>query len=254
MTNPVIGYDSGPFDDAPTITASSDPAAAPKENAVDWRLEDYWQPSAATQNWLEFDFGSARSVDYIGFYSPDFHTMAGAQLVLSYGATSNPGSDALTQSITTAGPKLYTFGSQSAQFWRLKLNTTGAESPRVVLIAFGVRLELERGLRPGFRAPALAPPNRVVTNVSESGLFLGRSLARQPIEFTLNTDTLTPAWIRANWPGLLAHVEQYPFFCLPEPDAYPDEAVVAWTRGKIRAPEYSHSNFLRLALDLAAFR
>ncbi len=254
MTNPIFGYDNGPFDDAPTVTASSDPATAPKENSFDWRLEDFWQPAAATQNWLEFDFTTARAADYLGFYSPDFYTLAGAQLVLSYGATTNPGADALTQSITTPGPKLFTFASQSAQFWRLKLNTTGAESPRVVVIAIGTRLELERGLRPGFRAPALASSKRTVTNISESGFFLGRSLAATPIHFSINTTTLTPAWVRSNWLALRDHLERYPFFCLPEPDAYPDEAMIAWSRGEIRAPEYSHSNFMSLALDLAAFR
>lgn len=252
MTNAIIGYENG-FETG-TVTASSDPAATPKENAFDWRLEDYWQPGAATQNWLEIDFGSAQSVDFVGFYSSDFYGMTGAELNLFSGASPAPTTSRLQENITTEGPKLFTFASVSARYWRLRLDTTGSESPKVQMLAIGQRLELQRGIRPGFMPPALAPNQKAVTNISASGMFLGRSLARAPINFTLQTNAITAAWIRTNWPGLLVHIERYPFFLLPEPDNYGDEAVIAWTRDQVEAPRYDHAAHLGLNLSLQAYR
>lgn len=252
MTNPIIGYQNG-FDTG-TVSASSDPAATPKENAYDWRFDDYWQPAAATQNWLEIDFGSAQSVDFVGFYSSDFYAMTGAELNLFSGASPAPTTSRVQENITTEGPKLFTFTSASARYWRLRLDTTGSETPKVQMLALGQRLELQRGIRPGFTPPALMSKYRQVAAVSEGGFLLGRSLARNPIDFRISTDTLTPAWIRANWPALLAHIEKYPFFMLPEPDSYSDEAVIAWTVKQIPAPTYPQSTLMSLALDLQAFR
>lgn len=251
MTNAIIGYENGL--DAGTVTASSDPSAAPKENGFNWRLDNYWQPAAATSNWLEVDFGSARSVDYIGFYSSDFYSMTGAELNLFSGASASPTTSRVQENITTDSPKLFTFAAASARYWRIRLDTTGSETPKIQMVTIGTRLELQRGARPGMRPPALGNADMPYNSISASGFFLGRSVRRQPVDFRLSTDTLTPAWVRSNWPDFLAHAERYPFFVLPEPDSYTDEAVFAWTRGKINAPEYSSSTLLSMTLDLQAF-
>lgn len=252
MTNCVIGYENG-FRTG-TVTSSSDPAAAPAANAYDWNLFDYWQPATATQNWLEIDFGAAVSVDYVGFYSSDFYTMTGAELNLFSGASAAPSTSRVQENITTEGPKLFTFTSASARYWRLRLDTTGTETPKIQAVAIGAHLELQRGLRPGYKPPALGARNEPVNSISQGGIFIGRSNQRAPIPFSLNTDVLTPAWVRANWLDFLDHAEKYPFFVLPEPDSYTDEAVIAWTNGQIQQPQYTHSNYLSLNLDLQAIR
>ena len=251
MTNSIIGYDNGL--ETGTVSASSDPAATPKENAFDWRLDDYWQPAAATENYLEVDFGSAQSIDYVAFYSSDFYTMTGANIELESGASSPPSTSRVNENITTRGPKVFTFTSASARYWRFTLNTTGSESPKIQLVAFGQRLELEGALRPGFRPPALANRFREVQSVSAGGFPLGRSLKVAPVSFELELDVLTASWIRSNWPNLLDHMASKPFFLLPEPDNYSDEAVLAWSRGMINAPRYSTPLHMGLTLNLEAF-
>jgi len=254
MTNAIIGYENK-FEDG-TVTASSDPAATPKENAYDWLLSDYWEPAAATSNYIEVDLGTAQSVDFFGFYSNNFHAEAGAQIVVKSGAAPAPTTARATVSITTSGPKLITFASVSARYWRIDFNTTGSFSVKVAAAAIGVRLELEKELRPGYSPPALGQNNMPVSNVSETGIFLGRSIERAPISFNVALTILTEAWIRANWPALLAHIEKYPFFIWPEPDTDTAgaEVVIAWTDGQIRPPEYSHAAHLSLNLPLKAFK
>ncbi len=252
MTNTVIGY-SNIYRGAGTVAASSDPAATPKENALDWRLEDYWQPAAATFHTLDYDHGSATPADYLAFYSSDLYLQAGAKVELFSGASSPAATLEATITPTTRGPKLLRFDSANFQHWRIKISTTGSYAPKLQILNAGVQLELQRGLRTGFMPPALASRNKPVTNISENGLFLGRSLAVAPVEFNLQTTTLTAAWVRANWPALLAHLEQFPAFILPEPDGYPDESIIAWTNGKITQPSYSHAAHLSLNVKMRAF-
>jgi len=251
MTNPVFGYQSH-YRDGGTVTSSTSPAATPRDNATDWRFDDYWQPTAGTSHWLEVDAGSAVSADYFAFYSSDLYAQAGAQVQLTAGAAPAPAAVQGTINPTTAGPKLLRFTSASFRYWRLTFSTTGSFAPKIQIANVGAQLELEQGARPGFVPPKLAPANKPQTNISEQGFFIGRSLKLAPADFRLPTTILTPAWVRANWPALLAHIESYPFFLLPEPDTYADEAVIAWTKGAISAPRYSHAQFMSLDLNLTA--
>jgi len=250
--NPVFGF-LNIFRDGGTVTASNDPAAAPKENAIDWRLEDYWQPPAATSHWLEIDAGVAVSADYFAFYSSDLYLQAGAKVECFAGAAPAPAALQGTINPTTRGPKYLNFTSADFRYWRLLISTTGAYSPKIQIANVGERLEMEQGYRPGSSPPAIASRNKTVTNISESGLFIGRSLEVKPVKFSLPLTILTKAWIRSNWPALLVHMERLPFFILLEPDAYPDEAVIAWTDGPIASPVYSHSVWMSLRLNLKAF-
>ena len=200
------------------------------------------------------DAGSAVDVDYFAFYSSDLYLQAGAKVELFSGSSAPATTLRATINPTTKGPKILTFTSASLRYWRLTISTTGSFAPKIQIANIGERLEIQRGLRPGFMPPALASSNQLATNISESGLYIGRSLKIAPIEFALNTTVLTAAWVRANWPDLLTHIEKFPFFLLPEPDGYTDEAVIAWTRGKISPPTYSHAAHMALNLNLAGFK
>lgn len=253
MTNSIIGYNNI-YRDGGTVTASSDPADTPKENAIDWRLEDYWQPAAATSHTLDIDHGAGVLADYLAFYSSDLYTEAGAKVEVFNGSSFPPTTLKGTINPTTKGPKILTFTADTERYWRLTFSTTGSFAPKIQIANIGESLTMQRGLRPGFMPPALASSNRLATNISEAGLYIGRSLKIAPIEFSLNTTVLTAAWVRANWPDLLTHIEKYPFFLLPEPDGYADEAVIAWTRGAILPPKYTHAAHLSLNLNLAGFK
>ncbi len=254
MTNPIIGYENT-FADA-TITASSDPAATPKENALNWQLFNYWQPSPTASFYLDFDFGTSRSCDYLAFYSSDLYTYTNARVIV-YSSSSLPvtgGGQRANVLINTAGPKLLQINDQVVRYYRVEFQTASAVAPKIQSVVLGNKLELQRGIRPSFKAPALGNYNRPYNSVSEGGILLGRSNKIEPVKFSLSTDMLTPSWVRSNWPAFLAHAEKYPFFLLPEPDSYTDEAVYCWTDGEIMPPMYQQSNLMSLSLKLHAYR
>lgn len=251
MTNATIGYQNY-LDE--NLTASDDPAAAPVANCYDWLLFDYWQPAAATSHTLDVDIGAgATNPDYFAFYSSDLYLQAGATVKIYAGASAPATNLIATITPTTRGPKMKLFSAGGFRYWRMTFATTASYSPKIQLAALGVSLELERGVMPGFTPAALGSRNVPVNSVSRTGLFLGRSLEIAAVDFSLPLTVLSAAWIRANWPALLAHLEQYPFWIMPEPDSYDGEAVLAWTKGAIKAPAYSHAAHLGLTLNLQAF-
>ena len=249
--NPLIGYENRL--DEGTVVASDDPVSAPKENSFNWRLDDYWQPAAATSHQLDVDLGNANSADYLGFYSSNLYSEAGASVEILGDPFSPPTTIRGTITPTTRGPKFLQFTSGSYRYWRINISTTGNFSPKVQVVAFGDRLELQRGLRDGFMPPAIASRFKPVITTSENGIYLGRSLAVAPVEFDIEMSVLTPAWVRSNWPILRDHIEQFPFFVLPQPDDYPDEAVIAWTSKNVPMPRYSEAGYMEIDLNLKVF-
>lgn len=249
MTNAIIGADS--ILNYATVTSSAPVASV--ANAYDYRLDDYWQPVSTVNCFIDADAGSSQSGSYMAFYSSDFYALTGARIRLMADDFSPPTTVIVDENITTPGPKLFTFATTTKRYWRVNVLTTNPEQPKIQMLSFGVKLELEQGLRVGLMPPALGNKNQPSTNVSEGGIFIGRSNQITPVPFTLSTNVLTPSWVRANWAWFQPIAEKRPFFVLPEPDAYPNEAVYAWTDGPIAAPKYSHSNKMSLDLKLKAF-
>ena len=251
MANAYIGYDNKL--DTGTVVASSEPAATPKENCYDWNLFVYWQPTAGTSHTLDIDMASAVAVDYFAFYSSDLYLQTGATVKL-YSGSSSPATTLVgTITPTTRGPKFLAVTTSSLRYWRLTFATTASYAPKIQLAALGARLEIEKGLRDGFAPPALGARNASTTSTSQGGLFIGRSVAVAPVKFNMSMTNLTASWIRTNWPALLAHIEAKPFYLLPEPDGYTDEAVIAWTVNRPAQPVYSDYTLMRINLALEAF-
>ena len=71
------------FETASSVTATSEDTGFTKENAYDWRTDDFWKPTAASPGtWtLTADMGSATAADYGGIYAHNLHTV-GATVLL----------------------------------------------------------------------------------------------------------------------------------------------------------------------------
>jgi hypothetical protein len=237
-----------------TVTASTENGDNVIENAYDWNLSDYWQPTTATSHVIQIDLGAAADVDYIGFYSSDFAAMAGSTITIKADTTATPTTTRATYTVSDGGSaRMDVFTLFSFRYVSLTIETTAAQAPKFQQISIGSRLDVERGLRDGFMPPTLASQNEPLTSKSENGFFLGRSLGTAPARFTLPLNNLSSTWVRANWPALLAHMERYPMFILPQPTDYPEEAIFAWTTGAIKSPAYQTSTYMQVALSLEGF-
>ena len=249
-TNAVLAYNN--FYKTGTVSASSDPAATPKENAIDDLLYDYWQPTSGTSHQLDLDLGGATSVDVFGFYSSDFYSLTGAACKLYQSDDDSTYTLVSTITPATIGAKLKLVTASSHRYWRIQFDTTGAETPKIQHAFIGKSLEMQRGLGAGFAPMALGSENVPINSETDTGIFIGRSNKKRAIPATLNFSNLTPAWMRTHWPTILSALESSPFMVLPSPDTYPNEAAFCWTSGIIQTPPYSKDNLLGVSIPIKA--
>jgi hypothetical protein len=240
------------FFESGTVTESSEAAGYPSENAYDNLLSDYWQPGVTSPqiHTIDVDMGSAMSADLFGFYSSDLYSYSGAAVKLYYSNNGSTYTLVDTISPTTAGPKLKSVTSNSYRYWRLQIETTSPQQPKMQHVFIGAQIAVQRGLGAGFAPPALGSENVPITSESANGIFLGRSTKKAAIKSTLEFKNVTAAWMRTNWPTILAAIEAKPFMLLPSPTSYPDEASFSWTDGPIKTPQYNGSNYMDFSIPI----
>lgn len=250
----VIGYDNLLGATGGTVTASTEATGFEKENAYDWRVFDWWKPTATGDSWVQVTFGANQSVDYFAVAAHDLTTQ-GSTIKLQY--STNSGStwnDATTATGGTSDRVIFdTFTSISADYWRILVNNP-VTIASIGVVAFGARVDLTRGFPIGFMPPALARVNEYQTSMSDNGQFIGRSGARKTYKGSFSLDTLTPSWVRTYWEPFVDHAELKPFFLSWNEDDYPEDAMLCWMKDSYTSPSYDSTQTMSVKLDFNARR
>ena len=237
-----IGYENLFETVGAAISATSEAAGFPKENAFDWLTFDWWKASAAGTVYLTVDLLSAKSVDYFALFAHDLHNNSGTvQLQWSTdnfsGSINSIGSN---HTPSDSRPIFESFASQSARYWRLKVVSTGAAS-LLGCAAFGAMLDMAKNAQIGFRPPL----GDVVDGNSQravKGAFLGRSVNIRASDLEFSFKGLQDAFIRSSWQPFREHAEAKPFFVSWDEDGHSDEAAFCWVEdGVVPQAAYSHS-------------
>ena len=71
-------------------------------------------------------------------------------------------------------------------------------------------------------------------SVSETGQWLGRSIARQGTETEYSFTLVDDLWYRENFQPFVESAKTNPFFIAWRPDLYPDEVAYVWTTEDIK--------------------
>lgn len=250
--NPVICYENL-IESAASITVTAEAAGFEKENAYDGLTFDHWRASAAGTNDYTVDLGSAQPVDYWALYGHDLADYAGSVTFQyssdNFAADVNTVGAAVTPS--DSGAIVRAFDSISARYWRFRFVTTGTPAS-IAALAFGARLTLPEAPGVGFIPPTLSYDDEVTNQRAEGGAFLGRSLRRYGGQTELTFDLMPPAWVRTDWAPFLAHARIKPFFISWDAENYPAEAAFCYTDGRLEAPSYSHSLYMRVSIKVKA--
>ena len=249
-----IGYHNLLEDSGATITASTEATGYPKENAYDWRVFDWWKPTATGDSWIQAAFASAKTVDYFAVAGHNL-TDVGASIKLQY--STNSGStwnDATTAASGIDNRIIFkSFGVITASYWRVLVNAPTSVAS-IGIVAFGNRLDLQRGFPSGFTPAALARENEYQTSMSENGQFIGRSVSRKIYNGKFNLRNLTPEWVRNYWEPFIDHAETKPFFISWDTSSHSDEAVFAWIKDGYTPPSYATTTTMQVQLNYNARR
>jgi hypothetical protein len=238
---------------SPTLIAATsepDPTNYAYQRAYDDRPYTYWMMEAGTQ-YLTFTFASAKRVSAYGIYSTTL-AEAGATAQLQY--STNGGG--LWNDFTTAEapvdttPIYRSLTAVDAAMWRWKFVTP--VDLYIGCLAFGEDFQFQRGCWMGFSPPKLARDTDLTNNVSQGGVWLGRSIIRNGAKFSFDLDKLTASWVNSTWYPFMLHAERRPWWLLWEKASHPAEAAFCWSEGKIQKPANSHSNFMNAGMNVCA--
>lgn len=223
----IIGWQNLGAASGTTITSSTETSGFEDDNAVDYRLDDWWKPTASAAT-ITFDLGSAQSVDYIGIAGHNLGTNSvAASWRYSTDNFSADDNEAVGWSPSNDSVQFKTHTTQSKRYWRLRLTYAGSD-PSVGHISFGARYAPPVGARPGFVMPKYGTKNKYINSIGDTGLFIGRSLIRETYAAEIDMALLTAANMRTDIDGLLAHVLLRPFFLQWDNTNYPAESAYCW--------------------------
>jgi hypothetical protein len=211
-----IGYVSYTQTAVTSVTSGADTAQA-LATVSTW---ERWQPAGGTQS-VTFDFGAARTVDYVGLSGYD---LAGATVTV---ATSPDTVSGFTTRATftdfSRQSVMALFAAVSAR--RVRVTVTRTVAPALGVVYCGPVLALERASRGGSKPAPLNRKTGYSNEFSAAGNILGRVINRQGNETQVSLSNLTDAWYRANFDPFVQAARTSPFFYLWNPRDYPQDCI-----------------------------
>jgi hypothetical protein len=231
-----------------TVTASSEDADYPVENCYDWNTADYFRPAASGTVNIDVTLSGSSPANYLAFYNQDLYLNAGT-IKLQYwnGSAYVDATTAYTPADNS--PRVIFFDSQTSTKWRVVIACSVVFN--IGVLSFGQYLAMQYGRYLNWAPPVLGRSTTLTNNLSDAGMFLGRSIVSKGISTNLILQYAQDSWVRANWLPFIKHVEQKPFFWVPNADDYPNEAVLCWTDGDtIPPPQHLQYGYMGATLAI----
>lgn len=221
-----IGYNN--ILETGTVTASSEAASHPKENAFDWFPHDWWQATGPGQAFLTVDMGANAAVDYWALAFHNIHDYSGS--IQAQYSSDNFVSD-INDLDTVQYPAdgvavMRNVTQQNVRYYRFHVVTTGSPA-HIGALAMGARLELPGHVPLPFGSPVLSRDDKVLNNASDTGNFLGSSVLSAGYEFMIQQKQITTAWVDSNWDAFADHARTKPFFYVWDQEDRPTEVIFA---------------------------
>ena len=242
MAIPILAY-SNHFENASSVSASSEATGYPKENAYDWRAYTYWKPTSGTSHQLDLDYGSAVSADCVALAFHNLDTLGATVTV--HGSTDNfSASDVTVHTVTLNGDAVCfeTFTTTSYRYWRINISLGAAGQPYIGAAFIGAKYALPHGLRIGYQSIYDNKQDVIVNNIGQNGNFIGRTLIKQGIQGEIKFEFMTATEMRGNYRTFIDHARTKPFFFNWNPGTYDADSMFLWLQPKgIRAPHATQS-------------
>ncbi len=247
MSDPILAYNN--LFETGTVSATSEDASYPKENAYDWKPFDWWKPSVASGTvYFTVDSGVATPADYWAIYAHS--NIDSIQLQESddnFATVTNVGA-----AVTPTGGELIfrTFTSSSKRYRRFVITHSAVFSLGIAAVG-AVETLTGISLRAGFSP--LQRENKLLNNDAQNGNYLGRSVIRNGLRFDVDLDLFDPAVARSAMEAFIDHAEIKPFFFSWDQTNYPDEAVFCELTARPQA-DYSRPRYMRYRLQFNGVR
>lgn len=253
LSLPRIGYQTHTRDDGVIVTVSSETDDGPGDMPLEPSTHGYWQASAMPATWM-IDFGTTRSIDYVGIAEHTIGTEA-AEITVETSMGDTVGSPpvqvwtALSDPILPGddAPLMFLDTARNARFMRITL--TGSSAPKLSAIYVGLALVMPRGPEMGFAPPTLSRRTELNNTMSRGGQFLGQGIKQMGVESSISFARLQSDFYRDSFDPFVKAARQFPYFLAWHPLDYPLEVCYAWTPEDIR-PSYVEWDFFSVTWNI----
>ena len=231
-----IGYDNRATDAASTLTGTNVADGFSVQSLGNWQAFDFTQFDDGSCS-VVIDCGQAVEIDYFAIaghtlfstnaddivfeaannsgFSLSVVTLVSLNLdsggsIPAYSGTYG-GVTLASQQVRGNPVSVFKFAPVSRRYYRLRF--TAAAACKIGVIAFGERMQFQRGFYTGFNPPSLNEQVDVSNNRSETGQYLGRSIVRSgAASGGIDLERVTRDWIDSTWTPFRRHADLYPFF------------------------------------------
>lgn len=232
-----------------TVTASTEAADAPVENALTDSTWDYWQPTT-TSGTVSLTLGSSTTASALGIAAHDLGSK-GATVTVKRGATT-----VATVNPTDDTPILILFASASSTTWSVEI--TGAIAAfSIGNMILGVPTVFESGVVPAYTPLYMSETVELLQNQSLGGQFFQNRVIRKSAETSIQLNILERSFIEG---ATFQNFRNYyndgsAFYWAAGPSVFEDD--VAFCRrtsgGELRPTFESNGIFYRVGLQLEAY-
>jgi hypothetical protein len=243
-------------DAAAVIVASTEVIGNESANAASWNGATRWQATAIGTQFITISFPANKSVNSWGVYRHNFGDNSGNVTIEAQYSTDGVSWTTLGTQVTPADGDFTTLfqihgSTVMADFFRLLI--TGAEvAPFLSNLFFGESVLLFGSPDTGWVPPSVAFADKYITNVSDGGNFVGRSLIRKAMRTSFNISVVEANWALTTWKTILEQVQAHAFYFMWDSVNYPIDVAFCWTDKPVPKPAFSAPNHLTISLSFDA--
>jgi len=178
-----------------TIITSGEDTDTFKENVTDRYLYSAWQDSVDANPFIEFDLGSAQTIDAIGMFGLEGDSTDDHGFEIFAGAATDPAASILTGTLFANETFFESISGVSHRFWRFVFDGPA----KMVNIMIGEKLIFERPMETDFMRPPGADDYQYTELYSEDGFPLGKLIEQSGKHLIISQLDMSHDFFHASW-------------------------------------------------------
>jgi len=244
----VIGHDSFTTRTGTTVTAGNAAAGFPASAVLNPLTYERWKPTALPVTLDVVLPANAALSDYVGIAAHNLGTQR-ATMEVWYSVDGVSYTIIHTWKPVDNSPIMMMYNATSARYWRLAILSADA-MPYIGVFYIGKALVMQRLIYAGVTPPAFNRDTKVITNRSDTGQTLGRTVIRAGLQQSFKWSHLTRDWVDVNIPAFLSNARERAFFVAWRPYTHPNDVVFGELEDDPKLSNTGPRNFMDMSFSM----
>lgn len=229
-----------------TVTASTEAAGYPVENATDYLTYDWWRPSAVPA-WIEVEIPLLEPIDACLIAA---HTIGSSGCSVKVQIWDGSAWTDASAETLPANDRVIFFLFDEVYATRARIYIQGGTVPDIGVVMFGKALATQRALYQGHSPINLSRRTTIRPNTSDSGQWLGRSIRRAGVATSITINNQRAGWIRDHFSPFIEAARTYPFGWAWRPQRWPEEVALVWVNDDIVPQNSGPIDMMTVTMDV----